>query len=163
MGGVHQGHCDALFQRGGVAAAGDGADDGIAGGYGVAGAGGAAAGHFQSDEAAGGAVGALVIQHVGAVESAVAADKAAQAGLNGGNVGGEFVAVQGQAGLQAQHIAGAEAAGQGAGGGQGVPDGGGVGGAESQLKAVLAGVAGAPDKDAAAVNMAASPGERPQG
>ena len=75
------------------------------------------------------------------------ADKPPQAGFDRRSVRVDFVAVQRQAGLQAQHIPRPQAAGQGAGGQQCLKDGRPGGGGRQQLKAILAGVAGAPDKD----------------
>ena len=74
----------------------------------------------------------------------------AEAGFEGGAVGGEVVAVEGIAHFEAEGVAGAEAAGDGAVFGEFVPPEGGFVGFAEELEAVLAGVAGAADDAGAA-------------
>ena len=68
----------------------------------------------------------------------------------------------GKAGLQPEDVPGSQAAGSRAGLGQPVPDGHDVGRPDGELKPIPSGVAGASDENAAAVDVAAAPGEGAQ-
>ena len=85
---------------------------------------------------------------VGADEAGVLLAAPAQPGLDRPAVGGQVVAVEVEADLEAQRVARAEADGRGAGGENGVPHRGRVRRVDEQLDAVLAGVAGAGDQRA---------------
>ena len=150
VGGGEVGHANAVLEGGGEGAAADfaeglafGGEDGVVGARGWGGA-----GHAEADEFAGEA-GGFFVEKGGLADKGffVEGDEEAEAGLEGGVVGGEVVAVEGVAHFEAEGVAGAEAAGKSAFGLDGCdnalePVGRGGGGHE-EFEAVFAGVAGA--------------------
>ena len=103
---------------------------------------------LNAAETTGHALGLLTEQGVAADELGfVELTEDAQTGHDGGDVGRELVAVEGQTDLEAEGVAAAETAGGDVGGHEAVPvvDDGGVAGVD--LEAVLTGVAGAGDED----------------
>ena len=144
--GAHVGHADAELERGREGARGDGADLLPAGEHRVAFARDAGALDLERRQLLGSALAARAGDRLGTDEPGCLGAAPAEPGLDRVALGRQVVAVQVEADLEPQRVAGAEPAGDDAGVEQLGPDRRRDLGIDQQLDPVLAGVAGAADE-----------------